>query len=128
MAQRKLGRRWFLAAGLAGGLVLVAFSFDALILGAAVLFGDKRPALLRDARWDEPDSAKQFNQRFVAGTEEALLVDWLQNNRFAVDQTQRRADRLVESLPCGELVEVSWQAREGKLLDAAATVAEAGCL
>jgi len=128
MAQRKLGRRWFLAAGLAGGLVLVAFNFDALILGAAVLFGDKRPALLRDARWDEPDSAKQFNQRFVAGTEEALLVDWLQNNRFAVDQTQRRADRLVESLPCGELVEVSWQAREGKLLDAAATVAEAGCL
>jgi len=83
---------------------------------------------LRDARWDEPDSAKQFNKRFVAGTEEALLVDWLQNNRFAVDQTQRRADRLVESLPCGELVEVSWQAREGKLLDAAATVAEAGCL
>jgi hypothetical protein len=128
MAQRKLGRRWFLAAGLAGGLVLVAFNLDALILGAAVLFGDKRPALLRDARWDEPDSAKQFNKRFVAGTEEALLVDWLQNNRFAVDQTQRRADRLVESLPCGELVEVSWQAREGKLLDAAATVAEAGCL
>lgn len=128
MKQRNLGRRWLLAAGLAGGLALVVFNFDALMLGAAILFGDKRPALLRDARWDEPDSAKQFNQRFVAGTEEALLVDWLQDNRFAVDQTQGRADRLIESLPCGEFVDVSWQAREGKLLDAVATVTEAGCL
>lgn len=128
MKQQKLGRRWFLAAGLAGGLVLVAFNFDALMLGAAVLFGDKRPALLRDARWDDPSSAKQFNQRFVAGTDEALLLEWLQANRFVVSAARGHADRLIESLPCGEVVGVSWRSDEGKLVDAAATVTEAGCL
>ena len=128
MKQRKLGRGWLLAAGLAGVLALVVFNFEALMFGAAVLFGDKRPVLLRDARWDDPGSAKQFNQRFVAGAEEALLLEWLKNNRFAVDPASKRAERLVESLPCGEFVEVSWRAEEGKLLDAAATVAEAGCL
>lgn len=128
MKQRKLGRHWLLAAGVAGVLAIVVFNFEALMLGAAVLLGDKRPALLRDARWDDPDSAKQFSQRFVAGTDEALLVDWLITNRFAVDRAQKRADRLIESLPCGEFVAVSWQARSGKLVDAAATVTEAGCL
>ncbi|WP_333612572.1 hypothetical protein [Brevundimonas bullata] len=128
MKQRKPGRRWLIVGSLACVVVLVAFNFEALMLGAAVLLGDKRPALLRDARWDDPGSAKQFNQRFLAGAEEALLLEWLKNNRFAVDPASKRAERLVESLPCGEFVEVSWRAEEGKLLDAAATVAEAGCL
>ena len=128
MKQRKPGRRWLIVGSLACVVVLVAFNFEALMLGAAVLLGDKRPALLRDARWDDPGIAKQFNQRFLSGAEEALLLEWLKNNRFAVDPASKRAERLVESLPCGEFVEVSWRAEEGKLLDAAATVAEAGCL
>ena len=128
MKHRKLRLRWFAAAALAGVLAFVVFNFEALMLGAAVWFGDKRPALLRDARWDDPGSAKQFNRRFSAGADEAVLLDWLQNNRFDVDQAHKRADRLVESLPCGEFVEVSWRAGEGKLVGAAATVTEAGCL
>ncbi|MFC5372380.1 hypothetical protein ACFPIF_07455 [Brevundimonas faecalis] len=128
MRQRKLGHRWLVVAGLAGVATLVAFNFDALMIGAGSLLGDKRPVLLREARWADPASAEQFNQRFVAGTREALLVDWLQDNRFAVDPASKRAHRLVESLPCNEFVQVSWQAREGKLLGAAATVTEAGCL
>ena len=104
-------------------------SRDALRLGLAFSAAESRPALLRDARWDEEASARLFGRRFRSGVASAELLSWLNENRFDVDRAAARASRRIAALPCNERVEVRWAAdKDGRLTRASALVHEAGCL
>lgn len=109
--------------------LIIALNWQIVVFGIAVASSESRPALLEGAGWNDPGSAVRFNQRFAKGTAERDLIAWLHDNRFAVDPHNKRAERLIESLPCNERVEINWSAPFGDTLkDASATVHEAGCL
>lgn len=89
---------------------------------------EQRPALLDDARWDEPNSDAAFRARFHAGVPEAELLTWLKQNRFTINRSGRKAEHRIGGFPCNELAEVHWSVEGTTLRDARATIAEAGCL
>ena len=114
---------------MAAVVILVALNFETIIWASAVVLAEKRPSLLRDAKWSDPTSAQLFQDEFKAGTDEAGLLEWLERNRFDIDRSGRRADRLVEGLPCNERVAVTWATdSQSRLQESRAIVTEAGCL
>ena len=123
-------RKWVIVAALAGLLVVVtALNFQSIMLAIAFSTAEGRPALLSDAGWGKPTTARKFAHRFAPGAAESDLLEWLDANRFAIDHANRSADRRISSLPCNEDVRVTWSAdAAGKLKTADAEVSEAGCL
>lgn len=110
-------------------LALLIANWQVLLVIVAVLGSEHRPALLKDASWDEPASALRFHDRFHAGTPERDLTAWLGKNRFAVDRGGRSADRQVNGLPCNEAIKVDWSVdAEGRLTRADAVVSQIVCL
>lgn len=129
MEPKKRHRGRWIIAGVAAVVILVALNFETIIWASAVVLAEKRPSLLRDAKWSDPTSAQLFQDEFKAGTDEANLLEWLERNRFDIDRSRRRADRLVEGLPCNERVAVTWAAdSQSRLQESRAIVTEAGCL
>jgi len=109
-------------------LVVAAANWRLIGLSSALLFAEKRPALLQDARWDDEASAKKFQQRFRRGIPERDLNSWLKTNKFEID-AQGVAAKPVRSLPCNELVRVTWSSGpDHRLVQATARVSESGCL
>jgi hypothetical protein len=108
---------------------LVVLNWQSLVLTAAILTAERRPALLSDAEEGIPGSARKFAAQFKRGTSEASLLDWLNENRFTIDRAADRANRLVKSLPCNEALEIQWsRTPAGVIESASAQVHEAGCL
>lgn len=129
MEPKKSHRGRWIAAGAAAVAILVALNFETVIWASAVLLAEKRPSLLRDAKWNDPASARLFQGELSAGAEEADLLEWLEQNRFDIDRLGRRADRLVGGFPCNERVAVTWAAdSRSRLQGSNAIVTEAGCL
>ena len=129
MEPKKYKRGRWVIAGVAAVVALIAFNFETIMWAAAVLLAERRPALLHDAQWSNPGSAHLFQGEFSAGTDEGKLLAWLERNRFDIDQSGRRADRLVEGLPCNERVVVTWAAdSQSRLQESTVIVTEAGCL
>ena len=120
--------KWLFGGMLVALLLLAAWNWQGILLGLAVASAEKRPALLDDADWEKPASARQFNARFVSGAPESALLDWLSANRFEVHRKDGRAERRVRSLPCNERIEISWTAKAKRLTAVSAMVREAGCL
>jgi hypothetical protein len=128
MPARKTRRTWLALA--AGALVLIVLvNLETVGLSAAIVMAERRPALLRDARWNDPMSAQKFRSRFGRGAPEADLVTWLQSNGFSVDRPHGQAIRTIESLPCNEVARIKWVRRANGTIDgASAILSEAGCL
>jgi hypothetical protein len=125
--ERRLSRRskWFLFTAVALAL-LVALTWNRLGLAVAMASSESRPQLLSDAQWGKPASA--FQQRFGEGASEAGLLHWLAANHFEIDGQAQTAIRRVRSMPCNELIAVSWSATRGTISKSSAVVSEAGCL
>lgn len=129
MKPKKQNRGRWVIAGVAAVVALIAFNPETIMWANAVLLATRRPALLRDAQWSNPGSAQLFQGEFRAGTDEGKLLEWLERNRFDIDQSGRRADRFIGGLPCKERVVVTWAAdSQGRLQESKAIVTEAGCL
>ncbi|MBS7671440.1 hypothetical protein [Croceicoccus gelatinilyticus] len=116
--------KWFVLGAIALAL-LIAMTWQNIMLGIGFALADKRPALLGDARWDTPVLA--FQQRFDEGTPEADLLRWLDDNKFE-DVHRGGASRTIHGLPCQERVEVRWSAIDGVIIESSAVVSEEGCL
>jgi len=113
------------AAAITAAIAAIAVA-DPLTL--AFLLAERRPALLRDAQWNDPGSARRFLKRFPAGTPEPDLTRWLDDKGFKTE-APGRATRIIGSLPCNELVRITWTRRpDGRIEDASAQISEAGCL
>lgn len=110
---------------LAGALIL---NWQSLLFASAAATSDKRPALLRDADWNHPATARAFQQRFRRGSSEAILLEWLRSEAFTIDGRAHEATRKIGGLPCDENVTVTWVANRGIISKADASVTEAGCL
>ena len=124
-------RRWGVVAGVTGAVVVLTLllNMQNLLWGVVVISAEKRPALLADAAWDQPASARAFTSRFRSGTDGEELLAWLATNKFAIDQRAGRATRLVRSVPCNESIQVAWNTLPGNKIDkATARIREAGCL
>jgi hypothetical protein len=130
VAMSRSQRKWAIVAGLAGLLIVVAaLNFQSIMFAIAFATAKGRPALLSDAGWGKPTSARKFATRFAPGVAESDLLEWLNANRFAIDHAKSSADRRISSLPCNEDVRVTWAAdATGRLKTASAEVSEAGCL
>ncbi|MGE0232389.1 MAG: hypothetical protein AB7O39_01765 [Flavobacteriaceae bacterium] len=90
---------------------------------------DPKPALLRDAQWQDPASAKRFNARFHAGVPAMELVEWLGENDFVIDSEYLRASLNIAGLPpCDDVVIIFWKADENDLLNEARAVVGQACL
>ena len=120
--------KWLLLSAALAVVLLVAVAWQRLGFAVAVASSDSRPSLLRDAQWGKPETTVAFRQRFGRGSSEADLVQWLEANRFQVDQRARRASLKVRGVPCAEDVAVSWKAIGGTIDASRAVVSEAGCL
>ena len=119
---------WLAAIALVTGTI-VALNWQWFTFAVAVVFAERRPALLADAQWDEPASARRFSNRFRAGASEAELLEWLESSEFTVDGDTGQASRLIRGLPCNEAIEIRWSKTSGDVLASAeARVSEAGCL
>jgi hypothetical protein len=90
---------------------------------------ERRPGLLEEAEWQDPDSARAFNRRFADGSREAELLAWLEDNDFEVNPADQSAQRSIGGFPCNEMIDVSWRSSgDARLTDAQVIVREAGCL
>ncbi|MCB1474922.1 MAG: hypothetical protein H6883_14340 [Rhodobiaceae bacterium] len=90
---------------------------------------DPRPALLRDAQWQDPASAKSFNARFHAGVPAMELVEWLGENDFAINFADQRANLMIQGLPpCNDLIIIFWKADDAGLLIESRAVIAQSCL
>lgn len=119
----------WLALALVAVVTVVALNREAIGWAIAVAMAERRPAVLREAEWNEPNTAHAFMSRFAPGTQESALVAWLNSNKFTVDRDVGEAHRLVRGLPCNESIRVSWtRSADGELVSAEAHVSEAGCL
>ena len=130
MAMFRIRRRWiWLATTVLILGTVVALNWQSVALGLAVSLSERRPALLADAKWNQPATARSFLSRFRPGTKESALLEWLNSNDFTVDRDSGRANRLISSLPCNERVEITWsKASDDAIVNAEARVSEAGCL
>jgi hypothetical protein len=134
-SDREPKRKWLRIATVVAAVLIsatglfVAANWNSFALGSAIVLSPQRPTLLRDADWNDPDSAQAFNARFAPGIREAELIDWLHENGFRIHAEPGRAALHVQSLPCNEGIQISWTSNsERKLVEASATVREAGCL
>lgn len=119
---------WSLAA-LSTLTLVAAANWQSLSLGLAVARSETRPALLRNAKWNEPDSAREFQARFTPGSPEARLRAWLLANDFEIDDANRRASKRIRATPCNEHVAIEWtRGNDATIGNARATVSESGCL
>jgi hypothetical protein len=110
-------------------VILMIINWQTVWLCVAILTSEQRPALLKEASWDDPASAVRFERRFHAGAPERDLVDWLNDNRFAVNGSARKANRAVNGLPCNEDISVTWtRDATGRLTSADAVVTQVACL
>ena len=128
-----MGRRlprgyWIFATAVVALAAFAALNWQSLLLASAVVTSDQRPALLSDAEWSKPETARAFRQRFHAGVPESDLLTWLRTNGFQVDIAARRAFLMVKGVPCAEQASVAWVAAKGKISRSEAVVTEAGCL
>ena len=120
---------WIVAAAIVALGVVAAFNWERLAVLVAILASERRPELLTDAKWKDPASARMFLSRFKDGVRESELIDWLEANKFTVDRPAGRATRLMKSLPCSEVINVTWSRQpDGTIASAQAEVFEAGCL
>ena len=124
----KLPRRFWtwLAAIVALIATIVALNLQWFAFAAAVVFAERRPALLADVQWNQP--ARRFSEHFHAGTHERELLAWLESNQFNVERGTRHATRLIRGLPCNEFVDVRWRASSEAISEVEARLSEAGCL
>jgi hypothetical protein len=100
-----------------------------LIVSFVILTAEGRPALLRDAEWDEPASAVQFMNRFPPRSSETELLEWLESNDFEIYVARGQAYKSVLSGPCGENIDVEWTRQSSGVIESAQVeVREAGCL
>jgi hypothetical protein len=108
---------------------VAAVTWERLAVVVAIIASERRPALLTDAKWRDPASARMFSSRFPDGVQESELIEWLESNKFTIDKETGRANRLIQSLPCNEVIEVTWWLQaDGTIAGAEAKVSEAGCL
>ncbi len=122
-------RRGWLWAGLILIVGFAAVNWERTALFFAMVLAERRPALLRDAAWNDPASAGAFNERFPPGTPEGLLIAWLEENNFTINRPMGHAGRLIQGFPCNESIQVDWTAAvAGKIDRAEVRVSEAGCL
>lgn len=130
MTTERQHRRIWLVAGtvaLAAALLLVA-NWQWAAFASAVATSERRPALLADAEWRKPASARMFNARFAPGASAGDLLTWLTDERFTIDRSTDSARLSIDSFPCNERVAINWTATAGGILKTAqATVFEAGC-
>jgi hypothetical protein len=102
---------------------------EGLLFASAVASSESRPALLDDAEWNRPETARAFGREFTRGTPEPALLRWLQANAFVIDPAARTARRRIKGLPCNEMIDIAWSVGSaGRIEAASATVREAGCL
>lgn len=121
--------KWGFAALTIVLVVVAALNFQWIMLTAGFATAEGRPALLSDAEWGKPASARKFANRFAPGVAQSDLLEWLDANRFAVDQANKNASRKIGSLPCAEDVRITWATDpRGNLKAANAQVSEGGCL
>lgn len=130
MEMKRTHRRWIWLAVAAMALsAFVALNWQTLTLSAAFFLAERRPALLVDAEWNEPASARKFLNRFPPGTNESELLEWLNSNKFDIDRNAGQADRLISGLPCNEIVKIKWSRKPNNTIDDVdVRVSEAGCL
>lgn len=128
-AERR-GSFWLavVAGSIAASAGVIVLNLNHLAFASAVLIAERRPALLSDAQWNEPASARKFSTRFHSGTNERELLAWLESNKFTTEPAAGHATRLISSLPCNEFVDVTWRASGHVISSAEARVSEAGCL
>jgi hypothetical protein len=107
---------------------LAALNWQSLFFASAVASSGQRPALLRDAEWDKPETAKDFRQRFASGSSEEALLQWLHAESFHIDRQAQRATLKINGVPCSETAAVTWKSKGGTIKAADANVSEAGCL
>lgn len=113
---------------LAAVAILAVLNWQSVVFTVAILASERRPALLNDAAWDSPASARKFNQRFPAGTPESQLTDWLTRHDFKLGPAGH-AERAISGLPCNEDVSIDWRSDDsGRLVRATATVRQIACL
>lgn len=115
---------WLILAALAA-LVFAGLFWQNLLFASALLRSETRPALLRDAEWGAPASA--FRERFKPGISETELLRWLAESDFKMEETGR-ARLTVQSLPCNETIEFSWETLNGVIRESSAVVSQDGCL
>ncbi|MGC1468915.1 MAG: hypothetical protein WA793_05990 [Sphingorhabdus sp.] len=112
-----------------GSGILVALNWQSIMFAFAAAMAEKRPALLVDAKWNDPSSARSFAKKFPIGRPEEELRSWLDENGFVVDDRRMTASRTLKGLPCNEEIFISWTIdSSAKLLAAGVRVSEAGCL
>lgn len=130
MEMKPTHRRWiWLAAAVMALGAFVALNWQTLALSAAFALAERRPALLVDAEWNEPASARRFLNRFPPGANENELLEWLDSNKFEIDRDAGWADRMISSLPCNERIEIKWSTGPNDTIDDLdVRVSEAGCL
>jgi hypothetical protein len=131
IANRKcmIRRRFIILAAVLGIGIVAAMNLRGILLGAAMLSDDSRPALLTNARWNDPASAHKFNSTFSPGTSVDELIGWLKQNGFTLTSGKGHAERQLKSLPCNERLVVEWQSdNQSRIVVASAAVSESGCL
>ncbi|PVM91462.1 hypothetical protein [Caulobacter endophyticus] len=110
-------------------VVLLIFNWQLLLGLFWVMTAERRPALLRDAKWDQPASAVRFEARFHTGAPEPELLKWLGRNSFRVNRSERSATRDIAGFPCTEALRIDWAADQaGRLTRRQATVRQIACL
>ncbi len=101
-------------------LIALAFlTWPALPMGIAVSNSQPAPELLRDIQWPNTLQSAQFAQRFATGTDEILLVEWLEDEEFVLGGAATIAERSYESIPCLRSYRVIWSSENGKLTEPA---------
>ncbi len=130
MEMKRKHRRWiWLATAIMALGAFVALNWQTLTLSAAFALAERRPALLVDAEWNEPASARKFLNRFPPETNENELLEWLGANKFDIDRNAGRADRRISGLPCNEIIKIKWSTGpNNRIDDVDVRVSEAGCL
>ncbi|CAN5404060.1 hypothetical protein BH10PSE3_BH10PSE3_08750 [soil metagenome] len=131
MAKSSKARGVKVAAWIAGAfaLILLVANWQTALLVVAAVTAERRPALMKDASWEDSASAARFHAKFPAGTSEEDLLAWLSKNRFKVQAREGTADRALASFPCNENIIVNWSSdADRRLTRADAVVYQVACL
>jgi len=129
--QEVISNIWFrVVAGTVLALsLLIAFNWPTVTLMSAIVSSERRPALLSDASWNEPDSAVRFYERFGGNTKGDDLVSWLERYEFEIDRQAQTANKRNYSLPCNEYIDVTWTLNDaGSIAELEAVISGGGCL
>lgn len=129
--QGVFSKTWFrIAAMIAIAVtILIAANWPTVAVTSAVASSERRPALLNDASWNDPESAERFYDRFGNNPSDDELVSWLEQNGFDIDRDAQVARKRVQSLPCNENIEVAWSlSATGSVTELNAIISAGGCL